>query len=131
MNMHLGVDAGLLGNTGHVRAETAVLEAKHRHGGVVHFDGRMIEVGPVAADLGDRAHEPAKQVELMRRLIDKDAAALALPLAAPWVRLIVRWLAPTIHSKDAEDRLADFAGVDGCFHTGDRFVPAALTDNAE
>ena len=57
---------------------------------ILDLDGGMVEVGPVAADLGDLvAHEPAQQVEHVGRLVDEHAAALGVPAAAPGVGLVI------------------------------------------
>ena len=92
----------------------------------------MIEVGPVAADLGDLVvHEPAQQVEHVRRLVDQHAAPLGVPLAAPGVGPVVRLVAPAIHRERAQHRPADLAGVDRLLHPPHRLVPPPLADDAE
>ncbi len=92
---------------------------------------RVIEVGPVAADFVDVAHQPLQEIELMRRLIDQDAAALGGPFAAPGIGLIVGGIAPAIHREHAEGGPADLACVDGSLHAQHRFVQPPLTDHAE
>src|SRR2546421_7026658 len=91
----------------------------------------MVDVGPLALDLGGRPHEPQEHVEVVRRLVDEYAAAFSVPAAAPRVGAVVARVAPAIHEEDAEARLADLAGVDGLLHPSHRLVPAPLTDNAE
>ncbi len=91
----------------------------------------MIQVGPVTAYLVDLPHEPLQKVEVVRRLVNQDAAALGVPATAPRVGLIIGSVAPAEHLEDAEHGRADLGGVDGVLHAANRLVEAALADNAE
>jgi hypothetical protein len=129
--MHLGVDPRPLRQAGDDGPQTAVPEAEHRQRCVLDLDEGMVEVGPVAGDLLDLAHEPAQQVELVWRLVDQHASALGRPLAAPGVGLVVGPVAPAEHREDTQHRRPDLAGVDCRLHAPDRLVEAALTDDAQ
>ena len=62
VNVDLAVEAGLLGDAHDDRAEAAVSKPEGGDGGVLDLDGRVVEIGPVAGDFVDRAHEPLEQV---------------------------------------------------------------------
>ena len=132
MNVHLGVNSRFLRQAGDDRAQAAVAKPEDRDGAILDFDGRMVQVGPVAADLGHVVvHQPLKQVEHVGRLVDENAAAFGIPAAAPGIGLVVGRVAPAIHRERAQDRPADLAGVDRVFHAPHGLVPSPLADHAE
>ena len=132
VDVNLRVDPRLLRQAGDDRAEPAVREPEDRHGRILDLDVRMVQVGPVAADLDDLVvHEPDQEVEHVGRLVHEDAAPLGVPLAPPGIGPIVGLVAPAIHGEGAEDRPADLARVDGLLHAPDRLVPPALADDTE
>ena len=72
-------------------------EPQDGHGGIFDLDVGMIQVGPVAADLGDLVvHEPDEQIEHVGRLVDQYAAPFRVPFAARGIGLEVRLVAPAI-----------------------------------
>ena len=92
----------------------------------------MIQVGPVAADLGDLVvHEPDEQIEHVGRLVDQYAAPFRVPFAAPGIGLVVRLVAPAIHRETAQHGPADLAGIDGLLHPPYRLIPSPLADDSK
>src|SRR5262245_42039498 len=114
------MDTWPLRKTGHHTAEGSGLEPNHRYGSVVHFNVGMIQIGPITADFIDWPEEPLQQVKLMRRLVHEYTATLGRPFAAPRIRSVIRFVAPTEHRKGAKDGLANLARVDRGFHSLDR-----------
>ena len=132
MNVHLGINTRFLRQACDDRAQPAVAKPQDRDGAVFDFDGRVIEIGPVAADLGDLVvHQPVEQVEHVGRLVDEHAAALGDPASSPGIRLIVSGVAPAIHRENAQHGPADLACIDRRLHAPDGFVPPPLADHAQ
>src|ERR1700722_8539443 len=129
--MDLGEDPRLLRQAGDDGTEAAILEADHGQGGILDLDIWMIEIGPATANLVDLTHEPLQQIQLVRRLVHQNASPFRRPFAAPGVGLVVRLVAPAEHREDAQDRLADLAGVDGRLHALYQFIEATLTDDTQ
>src|SRR5579883_215987 len=91
----------------------------------------MIQVCPVATDFCNRTHQPEKNIELVRRLVHKYAAALGVPLSAPRIRPVIRFIAPTVLNEDTQRGLADLAFINGALHALDRLVEPPLANHAE
>ncbi len=113
------------------RGDGAAPEADDGDSRVLDLDVGVVEVVPLAVDLGRRAHQPQQQVELVRRLVDEDAAALGRPATAPRVRPVVGLVAPAQDDDVGHHRLADLARVDRPAHADDRPVPAPLAHDPD
>ena len=131
VNVDFRVDARVLRQAANDVAEAAVRETDIGDGGIFDLDVRMVQIAGDAGDGEDRAHQPLKNVEVVGRLINQDAAAFGGPFAAPRVRTVVRLIAPGEHGDRAENRRADLALVDGGLHGEDRFKKTPLADDAE
>src|SRR5690349_18542837 len=113
MYVDLSVDSRPLRKTGDDGPKPSISEPKTSYCCIFNLDVGMIQVRPVPTDLSDRAHEPLKQIQQVRRLIHQHAAALGRPLAPPRIGTVISLVAPTEHHCHAENRRADLTLVDG------------------
>jgi hypothetical protein len=75
----LPVQRGVLGVAEDEVAERAAAETHDGDRRVLHLDGRVVYVGPVARHLLNLAEIPEQEIQHVRGLVDEHAAALVLP----------------------------------------------------
>ena len=130
MHPHIAEQGRVLRVAHHDVAQRAALEADDGDGGVIHLQLGVVEGVPHAEHFLYLAHVPQQQVQLVGRLVDQHAAALAVPGAAPGVGAVVVHAAPAQHVDRAQNGPAKLAILNRLLDPHSRAIEASLADGA-